>query len=188
MQPYRTDATGRKLCQAPDCDQPAASQVLRHATAAEYDALPPGLVPIDGIAHKAVFGCETHAQAFTPLGTHPHRENCEVFTGCQCTPDDPNPPRTPRTQAARETVNACRLRIPVAVAKTLVMAHDIPWHTVRALDSRQTQDNRPAIGVEHARIDGDGQVLDDGHGHEIIDTAVIPLVHRPRAQALPPGR
>lgn len=155
MQPYRTarvhdaaacpacapDGPGHHLCQGPgDCAQVATVQTRRHATAAEYDAIPDTLRPRDGYAMVAVFGCDdcadggvfdpfcVHAPAPAPpcprcgaqgeqpctknnggaragwhsvragapieVCRHAHRADCEVFTGCQCTGDDPPPVRT----------------------------------------------------------------------------------------------
>lgn len=74
MQPYRyakphrsgecpecePDRPGHQMCQHDGCDNLAEAQHRRHATAAEYDALPEHFKPIDGIAHQAVYVCLDH--------------------------------------------------------------------------------------------------------------------------------
>jgi hypothetical protein len=63
---------GHHVCQHPGCDQIAASQVVqRHATADEYNTIPAGLRPIDGIATQAVFACDTHGEDIDPFCQHP---------------------------------------------------------------------------------------------------------------------
>ena len=50
----------------------ATMQTRRHATEQEYAALPLGLLPIDGVAHQAVFACDECAEdAFDPFCGHP---------------------------------------------------------------------------------------------------------------------
>lgn len=74
MQDYRTlkphspaecgqcgpQAPGHRLCQHDGCNEIAEVQYRRHATQAEYDALPESFRPIDGVAHQAVFTCLDH--------------------------------------------------------------------------------------------------------------------------------
>lgn len=73
MQPYRQtrphgdgcamcapNAPGHQMCQHDGCGELAETQHRRHATAAEYEALPEAFRPIDGIAHRAVFTCLDH--------------------------------------------------------------------------------------------------------------------------------
>lgn len=236
MQPYRIErphdpadcvhcgptGQGHRLCQKDGCDENAAHQVaLRHATQAEYDALPEGLTPIDGIARMLVLGCEDCADNVPPLCLHPqaapvpcpkcsaagddpclgvhggprsshhhvrvdaqppdevclhaHREDCGVFEGCQCTEADAPPVRQPRIQLPMDHANGSRSKLPAAMVQPLVEAHDIPWWTVREYDTRLTQDNQPAIGCEYAELDADGNLADDGHGHEVLKQIVIPL-------------
>lgn len=234
MQPYRTvcphdpaecpdcarTGRGHPQCQAPGCDELAAAHTLRHATQAEYDALPEELKPIDGIARMVVLACEDHADTIDahcvhapvsaaacgkcgatgdqpcrkadgsardswhrarfpalPLACrHAHSEDCEVFGGCACSANPVTPARTPRVVAPVETAaQTSGLKIPLPIAKTIVEGNDIPWWSVRALDNRLTQDNRPALGVTHAVIDAEGNVQDDGHGHEATAETIIPL-------------
>ena len=222
---------GHVLCMAPGCDQIAAFQAVRHATQAEYDALPEAWKPIDGIARQAVFACDDddHAEATAPFcehaepqaptcpdcpagvdepcvkadGTerkvhhaarsrkpaiydacrHAHREDCDVFTGCQCTSDDEPPARTPRTVAPPDHADGSRSKLPAELVKAIVDHYDIPWWTVREYATGLTQDNKPMVSVTYANLDADGNLADlDGHGAEILATRIIPL-----DGTLPPG-
>jgi hypothetical protein len=106
MQPYRTakphasgcdqcapTGPGHMLCQGPDgCNEAATTQTQRHATGAEYDAIPEGLKPIDGYAVVAVFGCDDCAEdgAFTPFCEHPEAvpvpcPKCQAAGDAPCT-------------------------------------------------------------------------------------------------------
>lgn len=81
---------GHALCQKPGCDGIAVAQTRRHATQAEYDALPAHLVPIDGIAHLAVFACDDDAEAAAPFCTHPEPKDvpcptCKAAGEAPCT-------------------------------------------------------------------------------------------------------
>ena len=54
---------GHHLCQHPSgCSDIATTQVKRHATREEYEALPERFKPIDGVAHQAVFACDEHGE------------------------------------------------------------------------------------------------------------------------------
>lgn len=75
MQPYRQvkphdsascwlcapEGPGHNACQHDGCDEIAELQHPRHATDAEYAAIPEDLRPIDAVAHVAVFTCGDHA-------------------------------------------------------------------------------------------------------------------------------
>lgn len=70
---------GHYACQNPGCPgagenngagRPAGRQVRRHATAAEYAALPVGLMPIDGVCHRPVFMCDDCADDVDELCDH----------------------------------------------------------------------------------------------------------------------
>jgi len=81
---------GHPLCHRPGCDGIAVAQTRRHATQAEYDALPATLVPIDGIAHMIVFACDDDAEACVPHCTHPEAEEvpcptCNAVGEAPCT-------------------------------------------------------------------------------------------------------
>lgn len=54
------DGPGHQSCQHDDCVEIAEAQHRRHATDAEYAAIPPDLVPADQVAHVAVFTCGDH--------------------------------------------------------------------------------------------------------------------------------
>lgn len=199
------------------CGQPAEAQYQRHATQAEYDALPDGLKPIDGIALIAVRCCgdclppaicqhpddtpvpcpDCGAQPGTPCtgshgGTravdhparqaaqpapetcrHAHREYCTDPRQCQCSGDEPPPVRIPRTLRA-PTVHeqAAALGFPpelLPVAARLLADHHIDPARVRGgFRTGLTQDNRPAILFDYA-------TGDDGHGHELLETRVVPV-------------
>lgn len=222
--------SGHPLCQKPGCDGLAVAQTRRHATQAEYDALPEQLTPIDGIAHLIVFACDDDAEACVPYCDHPeapeaacpvckatgeapctsppdlinqdgsprtfrhraradaqsipqpcmhaHREDCEVFTGCQCANDDPNPVRQPRLVAAPigDGIDGSRSKLPLTLVKPLVDAHDVPWWTVREVATLQTQDTKAwEIQAVYATLDNDGNLIHDQHGHEVTKTLVIPV-------------
>lgn len=72
---------GHRLCQNPNCPgsgenggagRIATQMTLRHATEAEYAALPLSLTPIDGVARQAVFACDDCAEdALDPFCQHP---------------------------------------------------------------------------------------------------------------------
>jgi hypothetical protein len=235
MQPYRYvrphDAAacqvcaptggGHALCQKPGCDEVAVAQTRRHATQAEYDALPEQLVPIDGVAHMIVLACDDHAEAAVPFCAHPeptevpcptckaegdapcveqgaskvfrhrarwdaqqveqpcthaHREDCDVFDGCQCTDDDPDPQRTPRPRGVTDQADGRRSKLPWVLVKPLVEAHDVPWWTVREYATLQAQDTKSwEIQATYATLDADGNLVHDEHGHEVTGTLTIPV-------------
>lgn len=71
---------GHHACQNPACPgatenngagRAAGPQTRRHATTAEYAALPPGLTPIDGVCHQAVFMCDDCADTVDEICDHP---------------------------------------------------------------------------------------------------------------------
>src|SRR5579871_4738676 len=71
-------APGHWACQNPACPNgpghPATLHTLRHATTAEYAALPLAHIPIDRLARQAVFMCDDCAEdteAHAPFCTHP---------------------------------------------------------------------------------------------------------------------
>ena len=200
------------------CGQPAEAQYQRHATAQEYDTLPDGLKPIDGIALVAVRCCgdclpppicehpdttpapcpDCHAEPGQPCTgrgggtraidhparqaaqpqpetcTHAHRENCSDPRECACTGDDPAPSRIPRTFVAPTMhEQAAALGFPpqlLPVAARLLADNHIDVSRVRGgFRTGHTQDNRPAILFDYATGG------DDGHGHETLETRVIPV-------------
>lgn len=82
-------ALGHYVCQNPACPgrgenngagRHAVHQTRRHATDAEYAALPLAHQPIDGIAHQAVFACDECAEDVEPFCAHPEPspEPCPV--------------------------------------------------------------------------------------------------------------
>lgn len=199
------------------CGQPVEMQYQRHATQAEYDTLPDGLKPIDGIALVAVRVCgdchpapicqhpddapvpcpDCHAQPGAPCTgrnggpravdhparlaaqpkpetcRHAHREDCTDPRECQCTGDEPAPVRIPRAFVAPTAhEQAAALGFPPAflpvAARLLADNHIDPRRVRGGLRTGLTQDNRPAILFDYA--DGD-----DGHGHEVVETRVVPV-------------
>lgn len=218
---------GHPLCMAPDCDELAAFQTVRHATQAEYDAIPEPHKPIDGIARLTVLACDkdAHAEATAPFCTHSepkpdvcpephcnaaigqpcvqddgttprtvahaarsrkpgvydrclhaHREDCDIFTGCQCTTDDPLPERVPRQQPPIDHADGTRSKLPAQIVKPIVEAYDIPWWTVRHYASTQAQDAQtPTLDITFATLDQDGNLDRDDHGHEILTAVRIAL-------------
>lgn len=215
---------GHQACQADDCGQIATSQTRRHATDAEYAAIPPGLAPLDGVAHIAVYGCDdcsesptfhhfcTHpasepvpcpkckavgdqpctakngdpryaphtmralAQPEPTTCTHAHRPDCDIFTDCQCTTDDPAPARAKRPSGQQYWPEMSGLRIPVARAQALLADSGIPWHQVAAVRSKVTQiGNQPAIEADVYQAGAAGDRIYDGHGRAVTETVEIPL-------------
>lgn len=213
---------GHQLCQAPECEQIAVRQTLRHATLAEYDALPEAYKPIDGVAMKPVYACDgdAHTEATLPFCTHPvpaippcptcgasgtdscttangsprtiahavrptrpeyetcthaHREDCGVFDGCQCSMSDQPPARTPRQILHDPRPDGSRSQIPWELAKPLIEQWDIPLWTVFDYATGQAQDTAPALIVTYKLLDDQGNLANDGHGHEVLETVAIPL-------------
>lgn len=237
MQPYRTakphdaaecdqctpNGPGHHLCQGPDgCNEVATAQTQRHATQAEYDAIPEAFKPRDGYATIPVFGCDdcaddgafdpfcdhatppappcpkcgadgdapcTKKDRTTPRGKgwheertgpaiepchHAHREDCEIFTGCQCAGDNPVPARTPRGMLSAVEPDTSGLTIPIHIAQMVLAQAGVPWPTVISARSILTQDNRPAIGAQAYRVEEGHRAYDD-HGHPIVQDYVVPL-------------
>jgi hypothetical protein len=119
MQPYRTvkphspaecpqcspTGTGHQLCQG--CDEIATSQTLRHATDAEYAALPEGLRPIDGLAQQTVYACDDCAEAPTFQGFCVHPEPAAVpCPKCKAAGDEPCTAKSGDPRYAPHTVRA----------------------------------------------------------------------------------
>jgi hypothetical protein len=123
LQPYRTvrphdadqcadcapSGQGHQQCQAPGCDNLAAFQTRRHATQAEYDAIPEGRRPIHGVAHQTVFACDVdeHAEATVMYCTHAPPKagtcpTCKAPVDAQCVKADGTPRKLPH--AARFSV------------------------------------------------------------------------------------
>lgn len=243
MQPYRAgkphagtncpqcspNSPGHHLCQGPDgCNEAATTQTQRHATQAEYDAIPESFKPLDGYAVLPVFGCddcadEGHLAPFCdhtaqpvpcpkcqaagdapcskksgkPRDTwhrarydaqpqpapckHAHREDCEVFAGCQCSGDDQPPVRTPRGASPAAGPDTSGLTIPVYVAQMVLHQAGFPWTTVISARSIKTQDNRDAIGAEVYALGPDGNRTFDDHGHTITHDVIAPIPTGPKA-------
>lgn len=223
---------GHKRCQNTACPgagennsqgRIATHQTQRHATRAEFTALPEGLRPIDGRATVAVFGCEDCAEdAFEPFCEHPtpqpapcatcgangdapctkpngnprggwhharqaaqprpepcrhaHREDCDTFNGCACTGDD-QPPERPKAAASTAFgPDVSGLRVPVAVAQTVLAQAAVPWGRLKAVRSMYLQDNRDGIAADLYQYDDAGIQIRDIHGHEVVETVgPIPL-------------
>lgn len=96
---------GHQLCQG--CDEPATTQTKRHATDAEYAAIPPGLASIDSVAHQAVYGCDDCAETgmFTAFCTHPEPAaapcpKCHAVGEQPCTAKNGDPRFAPHTARA----------------------------------------------------------------------------------------
>lgn len=107
---------GHHVCQNPACPgrgenngvgRIATMATRRHATDAEFAALPLGLRPIDGIAHQAVYACdECGEDACEPFcaDAHPQPEPqpcpvCEASGDQQCLKRDGTTPRSTRHAA-----------------------------------------------------------------------------------------
>lgn len=122
MQPYRQlrphdpatcqrcvpSGIGHQGCQQDRCDEIAETQHQRHATDAEYAALPESFVPADGICLAAVFMCGDHE--LDPFcGPEDHRlpqpeqpdpltiecPKCSAAPGAECVKPDGSARRSP---------------------------------------------------------------------------------------------
>ena len=106
---------------------------------------------------------------------HAHRETCTEPRECQCSSDDEPPARVPRTflpptineQAA--TLGFPPELLPIA-ARLLTDYHIDPARVRGGFRTGRTQlGDKPAILFDYAT----GR--DDGHGHEIVETRVVPV-------------
>jgi hypothetical protein len=228
-------APGHYACMNPKCPgadenngsgRIATVSTVRHATAAEYAALPLAHTPIDGVAHQAVYMCDhcaedvlpfcehappepqpcpncgaadeapclrrdgvtplhfTHADRPKPVFDvcrHAHQPDCPVFEDCPCTGGDPAPVR-PKHPANLDGngPDISRLLFDEAYAQILLQQHGVHWWQVREAASVYTQDNIPALRAEVAQLDEGGHLVFDVHGHEVIETVVIPIVAPPQ--------
>lgn len=130
----------------------------------------------DGAERKTHHAARAHQPAVYDRCIHAHREDCDVFTGCQCTSDDQAPERTPRVQPERDHTDGSRSKLPVDIVQRIVDAYDIPWWTVRHYATAQAQDAVTAVlDVTFATLDQDGNVVGDGHGHDVLAAVRIPL-------------
>lgn len=94
------------------CGQPVEAQYQRHATQAEYDAIPQGLKPIDGVALIAVKCC---GDCLPPPCQHPAAEpatcpGCGAKPGQPCTGRNGGPRPVPHSAraAAQPHTETCR--------------------------------------------------------------------------------
>ncbi len=128
MQPYRTakphatgcdqcasTGAGHHLCQGDGCTEVATAQTQRHATQAEYDAIPEGLKPIDGYAVVPVFGCDDCAEGgkFTPFCSHaapdaPPCPKCHASGEDPCMAKNGDPRWTSHTVRIQPQPEPCR--------------------------------------------------------------------------------
>lgn len=152
------------ICQHPD-DTPAPCPTC-HAKPGQSCTKPDGTLR----------ACEHPERAATQpqpdTCTHAHRQDCLDPRECQCTGDDPAPVRIPRTfLPATAHEQAAQLGFPPAllpIAAQLLADNRLDLTRVREVRSGYTQDNRPALLIDYA-------TGDDGHGHETVETRVIPV-------------
>ena len=99
---------GHYACQNPGCPgvgenggagRAANAQGRRHATEAEYAALPMGLMPIDGVCHRPVFMCDDCADDLGDFCEHPPIPappcpTCRAAGDDPCLKKDGNTPRS----------------------------------------------------------------------------------------------
>lgn len=218
----RCDAVGQGHAQCQGCDEIATTMFLRHATAAEYAALPESLMPIDGVAHQRVDACDDCADAIPDICEHTvpapvpcpkcgaagdapcvaedgkprargnhaaraaaqptietcrhvHREDCPVFTGCQCTADDPDPQRPKRPAGDGNGPDVSGLTMPLHIAQMLLASTQHPWTTVVRAWNQQSQDGRPQLAAEVYTLDANGHREFDQHGRWVTATIAIDL-------------
>ena len=106
---------------------------------------------------------------------HAHSETCGVFAGCQCTGQDAAPARPARPLGAAAGPDTSGLTDPAMTAMMLAAQNGVLWAHVVSARSMLTQDNRKAIAYEVRQYDETGNLMRDEHGHEIHETAVIPV-------------
>lgn len=138
MQPYRVThshapqsgcpecgpgGAGHPLCQADGCETIATNATVRHATLAEWNALPERLWPLDGRVYQEIRACDDHE--VEPVAcTHPAVPGvmdvacpkCAAAPGAQCVKKDRATPRS-NTHAARHDA------VPAVTVQPCVHAH-----------------------------------------------------------------
>lgn len=154
------------ICEHPD-DAPVPCPVC-HAKPGQPCTKP------DGAPRACDHPERATAQPVPDTCTHAHRETCTDPRECQCTGDDPEPVRAPRVfLPATAPEQAAALGFPPAL-----LPHAAAWLAQHGIDPTRvrggfrtgyTQDNRPAILFDYAT----GR--EDGHGHEIVETRVVPV-------------
>lgn len=154
------------ICEHPD-DTPAPCPTC-HAQPGQSCTRP------DGTPRACDHPERATAQPTPDTCTHAHRQDCTNPRDCQCTADDPTPVRHPRTfLPATIHDQAAQLGFPpelLPIAAQLLADHHIDPARVRGgFRSGYTQDNRPAILFDYATGG------DDGHGHETVETRVVPI-------------
>lgn len=156
----------------PICEHPDATPVPCPACHAQPGT--PCTKP-DGTARACEHPERAATQPAPDTCRHAHRETCTEPRECQCSGDDEPPARIPRTLLP-PTINeqAAALGFPpelLPIAARLLAEHHIDPARVRGgfRTGRTQLGNQPAILFDYAT----GQ--DDGHGHEIVETRVVPV-------------
>jgi len=106
---------------------------------------------------------------------HVHRADCPVFTGCQCTADDPIPARPARIVASVQAVDISGLTVPVSIAQAALERAGQSWGRVVRAWSMLTQNGQPAVSAEIQQYDTGGNLLHDVHGHPVTETVTVPV-------------
>ncbi len=121
----------------------------------------------------------TLAQPTGEVCRHAHRQDCAVFTNCQCATAD-EPPARPRRHVPGTSVgpDISGLTIPVGVAQAVLADAGHPWLSAISARSMLTQDNRPAVGAEVYTFDDNGNLVRDGHGKPVTADVIVPLPAR----------
>lgn len=133
-------------------------------------------VRTDGTPRKVHHAARTRKPAIYDRCIHAHREDCQIFTGCQCTSADQAPERAGRLQPERDHADGSHSKLAAEIVKRIVDAYDIPWWTVRHYATAQAQDAATAVlDVTYATLDPDGNLDRDEHGHEVLAAMRIPL-------------
>ena len=164
---------GHYACQNPACPgahenqgagRAAGEQTRRHATAAEYAALPPGLTPIDGVCHMAVFMCDDCADEHAPFCEHPPipAPPCPACGGAgdePCLKKDGKTPRAKGWHTGRQApaVDGCRHAhredCPIFTGCVCTAADPPPTRPQRAADEGPGPDvSRLLIPAPAARV------------------------------------
>lgn len=132
-------------------------------------------VKADGTERKVPHFARTQQPGVYDRCLHAHREDCPIFDGCQCSSDDAPPEREPRIQPEPDHADGSRSKLPPEIVRQIVEAYDIPWWTVRHYATVTAQDQTPALDVTFATLDQDANIVQDEHGHDVLDAVRIPL-------------
>lgn len=227
---------GHHVCQHPGCDELSTSQIQRHANQDEYNTIPEGLRPIDGIAARPTFACDTHGEDINPFCQHPipdpvpcptctatadqpcvtasgatrdnphqtridaqppppatcrhyHRADCEIFTGCVCTQDDPLPDRPARIVPPPPPPGPAPVLLPIhGQLKQLLESHGVDLDRIIRNELLPRGDGTSTVLLTTTMVvrQPNGDLAYDEHGYPRTEVNVIELqIPRPTDRVHP---